>query len=366
MNQVVAIACGGTGGHFYPGLAIGRELRERSAGVVLFIAGQNQARQLEVARDNGFTAIPADAVRLPRSAKTALEFATGFPKAIFAHSKAMKEHGVTAALGMGSFASAPLCLAAKKRGLPLFLHEGNTTAGKANRKFASMAKCLMTAFPLTNAPPKANTQVVGMPLRQELVAAANEPCPPERQRELRQSLGLDPDLPTILVFGGSQGAQKINQAVIETCEVRKKSDIQLMWLTGTDDNDELKTRLKNCGVRNLVEPRTQDMATRYLASDAVICRAGASSITELALFGRAPLLIPLPTAADNHQQTNADWAVATDGAECCPQSDFTPDFLGTWLSNFLSEPEVWHKKGQNLAGHAKPNAAKDAVDILLK
>lgn len=365
MTKRLVIACGGTGGHFYPTLSIAKEFMSRGGEVTLMIAGNHAAEQLELARQEGIPAVEVPTVRLPRTPLQLLQFPFSFLRCIKAARRAMKPLNPDIVLGMGSFASVPQCLATPK-GIPMFLHEGNSFMGKANRWLTKLRKIagVTLSLPLDDERQLhgAPSAFVGMPLRRAIIEAAENSALPS---EYLPSLKLRNGVFTILVFGGSQGARAINEIFGKTAPLMKDwtNKFQLIHLTGTDDNAALQEAYAQAGIQAAVFKGTPHIHLCYLAANAVFCRSGASSICELALFRKPLFLIPLPSAADNHQYHNANMLNKAKAAKFIEQKYLTPDKLAEALQDAIGNPQSWEAMGQNLAAFAKPTAAKDAVDF---
>jgi len=361
------IACGGTGGHFYPTVAIGQAFQKLGGKVTLLVAGKHSEEQMQLAASLNIAAVAVPAVRAPAGLKEAVTFPFRFTQCYFAARRCIRELKPDLMLGMGSYASVASCLA-RPAHVPLVLHEGNAFMGKANRLLAGKLATLFGAracaiglsLPLENPGQCCGlpSKLVGMPLRSALLEAAANPKQPE----------LQSDKATILVFGGSQGARAINGLLEQTAPLLRPfaSRIHLIHLTGTDDNDALTSAYQAAGIS--VEVRRAESAIEkcYQAADLVICRGGASSLCELALFGKPAIIIPLPTAADDHQSVNARYADSIHGAVHLPQTQATPQKLVSLLQQYLDNPAEYRKMGENLHAIAKPEAAKEMAEFIFQ
>lgn len=355
----LAIACGGTGGHFYPTLAIAREFCNLGNRVTLLIAGKHASEQLALAAQNGIPAIEMPFISAPSTLGGLLalpfRFLSGWSKA----KTILRQIEPDALLGMGSYASWLTCwiLPAKT---PLVLHEGNAFMGRANRMLIEKAKGIGLSLPLADAGQLkgASSKCLGMPLRDTLINAALNPSP---NPDFLPSLGLENGIPTVLVFGGSQGARRINELFTEMADLIQEfaGKIQFIHLTGTDDNEALSKAYASSGVKASIRKADSAIEKCYLAADLVICRGGASSLCELALFGKPAVIIPLPTAADDHQTFNAKLAENLKGAIHLPQATATAQGLKSILTDFLDHRDRFKAMGERLQALAHPNAAKD-------
>jgi UDP-N-acetylglucosamine--N-acetylmuramyl-(pentapeptide) pyrophosphoryl-undecaprenol N-acetylglucosamine transferase len=346
------------------------ELKSRGHRPVLVIGGHHQAAQLEYAANAGLDALPAVAVRVPRNKLLYPIFAIRLALATLRTRSTVKKENAAAALCMGSFASVPLGLAMVSLRRPLHLHEGNAVAGRANRLLSRWARTLMLSFPLhPPTPTKAEQLVVGMPVRDIIRDAAANPYETAKKAEKLEKLGLYPDTPTLLVFGGSQGAQAITDLVRQAAQSRDaeaNSRFQIIHLTGNAELIvELTIQYEEAGLAACVMERSDRIDELFRVADFIICRAGSSTITELVLLRKAALYIPLPTAMDDHQTGNARNVTEVDGGEILNQRSATATDVSRAIDFWLENPDVISKRGENLATLAKPNAAQDAADRIL-
>jgi UDP-N-acetylglucosamine--N-acetylmuramyl-(pentapeptide) pyrophosphoryl-undecaprenol N-acetylglucosamine transferase len=228
-------------------------------------------------------------------------------------------------VGMGGYVSVPLGLVARGARAPIVLHEQNVKAGLANRFLSRFARSVAVSFPGTRGLSTRAGRVVctGLPLRSGLL--------PRDGREARAGLGLDPDRPTVLVFGGSQGARALNASVIQGAE-KIDPGWQIIHLTGPADEAGARTAYANAGRRAFVAAYWEDMAGAYSAADFVVCRAGANTVMELQRMGKPALLVPYPRATDDHQAANARTLELSGQARVLPEKDMTPDSLSAVLS----------------------------------
>jgi len=362
----LGIACGGTGGHFFPALAIAREFRRQGGQITLIIGGHHSEEQMALAQREGLTAVPADALRLPQHRRECLLFPFRFVAAVLRSRRLLKQLHPDVLLGMGSFASVPVGLAAACLRTPLVLHEGNTITGRANRFLSRWARRMATSFPeqANRTRTKCPAVWTGFPVRDEIVAAARNPFVPQ---EYLQSLHLDPALPLLLVFGGSQGARFINETTAQAAGLfgaEAGRRLQILHFSGEDQNEPLQEAYRKAGIRCVVKRNETAMHHAYLAAGLVVCRAGGATISELALFGRAALLIPLPSAAEDHQTANAQAAVRLGGAILSRQSDTTPETLAGLVREWLTAPQRCNELGQGLRRLAVPDASSKVVKLI--
>ena len=361
----LAISCGGTGGHFYPGLSVARQLAADGGEVLLLLSGVHARHQQEVARSFGIEAMtlpwmPAPGLRRPlRTLRFCRGLAGGIPAAVLR----LRSFRPDALLGMGSFASLPPVLAAKLLRIPIFLHDGNARIGRANRFLSRWAKFQGTAFPPVNAGScRCPVACTGLPLRPELLLPP--PARREALRELREKFGapLEPERTTVLIFGGSQGAQSLNINLPEALKQLPDKNFQVLHLTGPDKFDAVREVYSDADFPVLVLPATEEMQLFYAAADLVVSRAGGSTVAELAQFGKPALLVPYPYAAENHQYENAQYLAAAgmvlDNREC------TPERLIQLLDNFLTSPDHLAQCAAAAAARACPRAGEQLLEAI--
>ena len=333
LNKLI-VSCGGTGGHYYPGLSIARKAKEQGHDVSLFLTGKRASSQAEVAKQHGLESTLARALSLPSLKRPwlALVFIYRFYCDYLKAKKFLRRAKPDAVLFMGSFAGVPLGMACNSLKIPIYLHEGNVWAGKANRFLSKYAKKFFASFPLKNESAiQCPTVVVGMPIRPELL-----------KKEFSKPdfiSALNDEDPVILCFGGSQGAQAINQMLPYCYEVllARKYSLQLVQLTGADDNQILIEKYGQVPV--VVAKQSDEMGALIDRASVVVCRAGASSIAELIHFKTKTVLIPYPIAAENHQEINADFACQSKGFYKLHQSEIDQFSLANAIELQLRQDE---------------------------
>ncbi|MFA6815875.1 MAG: UDP-N-acetylglucosamine--N-acetylmuramyl-(pentapeptide) pyrophosphoryl-undecaprenol N-acetylglucosamine transferase [Lentisphaeria bacterium] len=366
MGRHLVIACGGTGGHFYPALSVSREYVKSGGKVTLLVSGKHADKQVQDAANQGLKAIKYSTVKAPKSISTALAFPIRFLKCYLEAKKLLNHLQPDCLLGMGSFAAVPACVAVNPKKCALYLHEGNAFMGRANRLFIKKASKIALSLPLENNNQLRGTTSVltGMPLREEIYDAFAHG---ESGEEYRKENHLSQNRLTIVVFGGSQGAQQINElfsAGVSALKEDAAERIQVIHLTGTEDNDRWTQIYKHAKIPAVVKCSENHIENCFLLADLVICRSGASSICELALFGKPVLLIPYPYAADNHQTINARILEKASAAKCALQKDLSSEKLRDVILDFLKNPEKWQKMGENIKKFASPKATEKLVKML--
>lgn len=359
----VAIACGGTGGHLFPGLAVARELASRGGRATLLVSPK-EVDQAAVAGLSGVDVATLPATGLQDGRYVA--FALGFLRAW----RTAQRHFRTrpgrpdALLAMGGFTAAPPFLAARLRGAATFLHESNTVPGRANRLLARFVDRAFVGFPeAADRLPARRIDTVGTPVRDSIARLREHRDP----ASARRTLGLDPDKPVLLVTGGSQGARGLNRLAAAALPglALQVPDLQFIHLSGVPDHDTVRGAHAPFGSRSLVRSFLPEMHLALEAADVVVSRAGASSMAELAALRLPAVLVPLPTAADDHQARNADAFVRSGAALRLNQDSASPSDLVEAVRSLL--PGGTHRGGLQLGLERldRPSAAADIAEAIL-
>jgi UDP-N-acetylglucosamine--N-acetylmuramyl-(pentapeptide) pyrophosphoryl-undecaprenol N-acetylglucosamine transferase len=353
----VAIACGGTGGHLFPGLAVADQLLRRGCAATLLISPK-EVDQEGVKGVSGMEIIALPAVGLKRGGEIA--FVRGSIRSYRAAAKLFKSRPPHAALAMGGFTSAPPMLAAKRAGARTFLHESNTIPGRANRWLARVVHGAFVGFPTAAGRlHNRNVMMTGTPVRLCFQARAAADC--------RAELGLDQARPVLLVMGGSQGASGINELVLRSLPLLASRAPEWQWfhLTGPGDVERVRQTYSALKLRAVVHPFFAGMEVALGAATAAVSRAGASSLAELAAMRVPAVLVPYPAATDNHQFYNARAFEATGAARLLEQQSATPETLIQLLLDMVEKPAVHGKIQTALAQWHAPHAAEQIAEAML-
>jgi UDP-N-acetylglucosamine--N-acetylmuramyl-(pentapeptide) pyrophosphoryl-undecaprenol N-acetylglucosamine transferase len=357
MNAV--IACGGTGGHLFPGIAVAEVLRERGHEVMLLIS-EKEIDALAVSGHTNFRVEKLPTVGLPSAFSPALFGFAGRFYESFAVCRALyRKFKPEVVLGMGGFTSTAPVLAGRIRGIATFIHESNAVPGKANRLTARMVQAVMLGFKEC-APffPKSNTEVTGTPVRTELVRLD--------QREARRKLGLQEDVPTLLVMGGSQGASGINQALIKALPFLQGLRMQVIHFSGARDERLVSDNYRRENISAYIAAFHHRMEEPYSAADVVVARAGAASLAEFAAFSLPGILIPFPYAANDHQTRNAEIYARADAAVLLKQSELSGELLARKISKLMQDPQRMQQMAVNCSRLAPKDAAGRVANTMEK
>lgn len=347
----IAVACGGTGGHIFPGLATARVLRDRGHHVSLWLAGKGVEDTAVQGWKGPVITVPSEGFQFGplRSVFTALTIAL----AVFRCWIGMLRHRPDVVLAMGSYASIGPCAAAWLNRIPFVLHEANAMPGRAVRLLARQAAAVGICFEESRYHLKGRHAVtVGMPLRPELGETE------DRGQKTEDRFHL-------LVMGGSGGAHAINEMVSKALCSLTDYSLRITHLTGSSDEQAVAERYRAAGVTADVRAFTHDMASLYQSASLAICRAGASSCAELSLFGVPALLIPFPHAASDHQTANARALEKAGAADVIRQADLTVEWLADYLRTQIENPERLAKmRARAAARNVSLNAAEKLAELV--
>lgn len=294
MGLKVVLACGGTGGHVFPALAVGRALRERHD-AELVVVGRAEGGESKWASDAGFRFRPVPAVPLRRSRPwTNALLPVKAALAILAAREVLREERPDAVFATGGYVSLPTGAAARMRGIPLLVHESNSHPGVANRLLARLADRVFAGSP-AGARQLPRGEAIGNPVR---------PLDGRTRREMRDQHGLTDSDKFLVVVGGSQGARGINRMMAREVSNFVASGWKVLWQAGRGGVVEARDAARGLDGARAVE-FVEDMYGAFGAADLALTRSGASTLAELALHGLPSVLVPFPSATGNHQEINA-------------------------------------------------------------
>lgn len=353
------IACGGTGGHLFPGLAVAEQLRAGGHEMLLLVS----EKAIDERALRAFPGMPREtlpSVGLPSLLSPAALKFTGRMVSSYRKCAALCDRfRPDAVLGMGGFTGIAPLAAARRRGIRAYLHESNAIPGKANRLGARFCRGVLLGFAdCAEYFPGREVRVTGTPIRGELVADV-----PAKARA-RRVLGLDPDAPVVLVMGGSQGAAGINTSLAGAAGHLRGGGLQIVHLSGERDAARLEKAYRDAGLSAVVLPFCDRMQDVYAAADLAVSRSGAASLTELAWFGLPSVLIPYPYAAEDHQTANARIFERAGAARLVPESEASGASLAALLKSLIAPGaslELMAAAAKSLAPH---DAAKRVADVL--
>ena len=349
----MVIAGGGTGGHLFPGIAIAEAFQRREKGNEVLFIGTERGIEKKVLPGGPFPlrtihAMPLKGRRLTAKVKALSALPVALREAIVI----LREFRPQLVMGVGGYASGPALVAAFLLGIRRAIHEQNMVPGMTNRILKYFADRVFVSFEESRRDfPGRKTVVTGNPIRKEFLSR----FAPSRPRGGRL---------TLLVFGGSAGAHRVNEAVMEALDFLTdlRSSLRFIHQTGAEDHERVTKHYEEKGFEAVVKPFFEDMASQYRAADLVICRAGASTIAELAVCGKGAILVPYPYAAHQHQLVNAQRLVALGAARMIRDQDLKGALLARMIQEFSSRPDRLEEMEKALLRLARPQAAEEIVD----
>ena len=350
----VLIAGGGTGGHLYPGIALAREVKRRDPEATVTFVGTATGVEAKVVPREGF---PLDLIRVAGlKGKSIGDLVKGLallPLAAVDAWQVISARRADVVVGVGGFASGPVLALAALRGYPTMLLEQNALPGLTNRLLSRLVRAAavtfedaLTFFPRVGV-------LTGNPVRPEFFAGG---------KAIDDAHAMPRDAARILIFGGSQGAHGINMAMVEAAPQLAAAGLAITHQTGERDVDRVREGYRRAGVEARVEAFLYEMDREMTAADIVICRAGATTLSELAAAGRAAILVPLPTSTDDHQRKNAEVVGRSGGAVVIQERDLTGEKLADAVLAIASNPERRGRMAAAARTLARPDAAARIAD----
>jgi UDP-N-acetylglucosamine--N-acetylmuramyl-(pentapeptide) pyrophosphoryl-undecaprenol N-acetylglucosamine transferase len=348
----VIVAGGGTGGHLFPGIAVACRLRERVGAEVVFV-GSSYGIETRVVPRLGYPlrTLPTRALR-GRGPAAALGAGMRFGASLVSAWRMIREIQPDLVLGVGGYASAPAVVAARLAGVPTVLLEQNAIPGVTNRWLGRIVDRVCVAFPETRSAFPSNRAVfTGNPVRGEIVQA-------------RRAL----EAFSVLLFGGSAGAHRLNEVGVEAMArlAQRRPAPRIVHQTGEADRDWVASRYAALGIEADVRAFIDDMGAAYAEADLVVCRAGATTIAELAAVGKPAILVPYPYAADDHQRKNAEALVQRGAARMILDRELTAELLAAEIAELRDDPARLRAMGEAARAFGRPDAADRVVDVCVE
>lgn len=357
----IIISGGGTGGHIYPAIAIANELKAIDPTTEILFVGAEGKMEMEKVPRAGYRIEGLPVVGIKRELTLEnLAFPVKLGKSLIRAREIVNSFKPDVAVGVGGYASGPLLLAASLKGTPTLIQEQNSYAGLTNKVLARWAKRICVAYPGMDAFfPAEKIILTGNPVRSDIQLAH------QQVDAGRMLFGLDAGRPTLLVIGGSQGARTLNESIEQGLPLLVSAGIQVVWQTGTAFIERARKAVADAGAR-LVKPFDfiYEMDKAYAVADVVVSRAGALSVSELCLVEKPAILVPLPTAAEDHQTKNAMSLVGRKAALLVDDAVARTELVEATL-RLLSDTTEQKTLSQNIRQLAKPNAARDIAGEVL-
>jgi len=344
------LAGGGTGGHVIPALAIAQELQKRYGAEILFI-GTSRGIENRLVPAAGF---PLQLVRIGAlnrvSLKTRLKTLFDLPRAVRDSRRMLSEFHPDIVIGVGGYASGPAMLAAILKRIPTLAFEPNVVPGFANRIVSRMVSGAAVHFEET-AQYFRHVEVTGVPVREAFFKIASKVVPSDK--------------PTLLVFGGSQGAKAINQAIIQCLPelVKQIPSIHIIHQTGERDHNDVRAAYERAGLSAEVYPFITDMPGFFARAHLLLCRSGASTVAEITAAGKPAVFVPLPRAADDHQRVNAQALERTGAAVVVEETKLERVWLADTIAALLGDPGRLQRMSEAAKKLAHPDAARDITEM---
>jgi UDP-N-acetylglucosamine--N-acetylmuramyl-(pentapeptide) pyrophosphoryl-undecaprenol N-acetylglucosamine transferase len=350
----VLIVGGGTGGHLFPAIALAESFikRFRENRVQFVVTQRALDSQILSGRGFSFQPLKVEGIKgkgMAGKIRSLFQLPLSFVRAL----NIIGEFRPDLVLGVGGYVSGPVVLAARWKGLPCAIQEQNSIPGITNRLLGKVVNRVFCAFKESESYfSKRKVRITGNPIRKELAKVS--------QRRVPSSGPL-----TLLILGGSQGAHRINQAFLDALDglAPFKNDLSIIHQTGEKDEKEVALAYGEKGFTCLVMAFISDMVWAYQQADMVIGRAGAMTLSEITALGKPSLLIPLPFAANNHQEHNARALVQAGAAEMILERDLGPDFLANRISNWLTDREQLSQMGKKAGSLGRWQAAEEIVEF---
>ena len=361
----ILIAGGGTGGHLFPAVAIAQEFKMKdNSGRILFVGTEKGIESRVVPRE-GFEIrfISAEGLKgrgILKKVKSVCKLPIGIMQSI----KILKDYKPDIVIGVGGYASGPIGIASVLLGYPLVIQEQNLFPGVTNKILGRFADLIFTSFEETEKFfNKEKVHLTGNPIRKGIAESESE----DKEFELKfhaKVSNLKPLKFTLLIFGGSQGAHSINKAMVDGLEylAKFKDSIFVIHQTGVTDLEFVKKFYEKMGFESEVVPFINNMADSYKKADLIICRAGATTISEITACGKAAVLIPFPFAANNHQEMNARILKENGEAEMIIEKDLNGEMLANKILFLMQSRTRLLEMERESKKMGKPDAAKEIVE----
>jgi UDP-N-acetylglucosamine--N-acetylmuramyl-(pentapeptide) pyrophosphoryl-undecaprenol N-acetylglucosamine transferase len=353
----VLIAGGGTGGHVFPGIAVAEELLSRNAQHQVLFVGTRRGVEVKAVPQAGFALECIDVGGLKGTGLTGWVIGLSrIPRAVWQSRRILKRFSPDVVLGVGGYASGPVILAALWLRVPTAIMEQNALPGLTNKVLGRVARRAFVSFPESVryfSPSK--TLITGNPVRRSLL-------------ESSRAAGAHSSGSNLLIFGGSQGASVLNRVVPEAVRTVHRSvpDLKVVHQSGARELLQVQQCYQGYGLAATVLPFIDDMAAAYRDADIVVCRAGATSVAELTLCGKASIFIPFARAADNHQEVNARALVAAGAAIMIRESELTSAKLADSLLELLRDSTRRAAMEQTARRLGRPDAARQISDAVVE
>jgi UDP-N-acetylglucosamine--N-acetylmuramyl-(pentapeptide) pyrophosphoryl-undecaprenol N-acetylglucosamine transferase len=354
------VSGGGTGGHIFPALAIADQLKVIYADAEILFVGAEGKMEMQKVPEAGYKilGLPIAGIQRSLSLKN-LVFPFKLLNSLNQANKIVKNFRPDAVIGVGGYASGPILRAASNAGIPCLLQEQNSYAGLTNKWLKNKVKKICVAYEgMDKYFPMSKLHLTGNPIRKKFLSL---PSKEEAYRNLRLRRGR----PTIFVMGGSLGARTLNESVFQYLESIEKLEVNVIWQCGKFYENEFIVRLEHKLTDFIkLKPFIEEMEMAYAAADIIISRAGALSVSELAVVGKPVIFVPSPNVAEDHQTKNAQSFVMNEAALLVKDSEAIEDLMPTAFNLLKNEGQQQMLKA-NIKAMAKPQATEDIVNHII-
>ena len=360
----IIISGGGTGGHIFPALSIADAIKAKHPDAKILFVGADNRMEMQRVPDAGYEIVGLPIAGFDRkNMLNNIKVLWKIFKSQRMAKKIIKEFAPHAAVGVGGYASGPTLKMAASMGIPTLIQEQNSYAGVTNKILSKHAKMICVAYDgMERFFPKEKIILTGNPVRKNLLDMRGS------RKEAMKTMGLDENKKCVLIVGGSLGARSINEGIIANIEkIRANSDIQFIWQTGKLYFEEMKKRAGELGKpKNLtITDFVSNMASALSAADIVVSRAGAGSISEFALLGKAVILVPSPNVSEDHQTKNAMALVDKDAAIYVADANVKEELIDKAVETVHDRMKI-ELLETNILKMGKPDAASEIADEVLK
>lgn len=362
-NKKFIISGGGTGGHIFPAISIGKEIKQRFPDYEILFVGAEGRMEMEKVPAAGYKIIglPVAGIQRRLTIKN-LFFPFKLYKSLRKAAKIIKDYKPSAVIGVGGYASFPVLRSASKRNIPILLQEQNSYAGLTNKILGKKADKICVAYPgMKKYFPEQKIVLTGNPVRKDLIELKDVD-----KSEALEHFNLKSGMQTVLILGGSLGSRTINDSTINWIEdLSRNKRVQFLWQTGKNYYKKVNSILENKKYENIVAAdfiKRMDFA--YAAADIIISRAGAGTISELAIVGKPAILVPSPNVAEDHQTKNAISLVGSDAAVMVSDENARAE-LYIKLFDLLNNEKLFESLSFNIKKFSKPYSTSEIVDELM-
>lgn len=360
-NIRLIVSGGGTGGHIFPALSIANAVKAKCPNAEILFVGAENRMEMQRVPAAGYRIIGLPVSGFDR--KNLLKNITVLWRLMKSRRKArriIRDFRPHVAVGVGGYASGPTLKEAGAMGIPTLLQEQNSYAGVTNKLLAKQAACICVAYEgMERFFPKNKIKLTGNPVRQNLLEATIT------HDDAVRTFGLDPNKKTALIVGGSLGARTLNESMLQAWDTLKEANVQIIWQTGKYYYEQITTQLRGRELPNVhVCDFISNMDAAYAAADLVISRAGAGSISEFCLLGKAVILVPSPNVSEDHQTKNALALVNKDAALYVKDADATTQLIPLALSTVKDTNRLCSLR-TNISALAYHNSAEVIADEVI-